>query len=80
MSIYSYYRYIFATMPPEDEILYYHVVNDQMIHVCSKAENGCIDSNGSCRRGYKIEFHYKRRLLMRTAIQSIKDLPKGSFM
>ena len=70
MSIYSYYRYIFATMPPEDEILYYHVVNDQMIHVCSKAENGCIDSNGNCRRGYK------NRVLLQASTLDENGYPK----
>lgn len=55
-------RYITATMPPEssevesaieEDKLYYERVKADMIHVCSSAENGCIDSNGNCKRGYK---------------------------
>ena len=55
-------RLICAEMPeeltdlssPEDQ-LYCKTVQDNMIHKCSDAINGCIDKNGGCRRGYKNE-------------------------
>ena len=37
----------------EEDIMYYDLVKDNMIHVCSNAVNGCIDSIGNCRRGYR---------------------------
>ena len=47
-------------MPPEvdhysteEDIMYYKLVKDNMIHVCGSAVNGCLDSNGNCKRGYR---------------------------
>ena len=48
-------------MPPErtelsseEDIRYYKAVEDHMIHCCcAQAENGCLDKNGKCKRGYQ---------------------------
>ena len=47
-------------MPPEEhedstdeDITYYNLVKDNMIHVCSNAVSGCLDVNGNCKRGYR---------------------------
>jgi hypothetical protein len=54
------HRFISAEMPPEltefsseEDIRYYKAVEDHMIHCCAQAENGCLDKNGKCKRGYQ---------------------------
>ena len=77
--IYATPRNIVATMPPEssgnvatmaEDNLHYERVKADMIHVCSSAENGCIDSNGNCKRGYK------NRVPMEFSILDANGYPK----
>jgi hypothetical protein len=37
----------------EEDWKYFNCVEQNMIHVCSNAVNGCLDKNGNCKRGYR---------------------------
>jgi len=53
-------RFISAEMPPElteesseEDRRYFKAVQDHMMHSCKQAENGCLDKDGNCKRGYQ---------------------------
>ena len=37
----------------EEDWKYFNCVEQNMIHVCSNAVNGCLDKKGNCKRGYR---------------------------
>ena len=46
-------EFISAELPdPNIESVLCDICNNNMIHVCSNAVNGCLDENGNCKRGY----------------------------
>ena len=48
-------EHIRARFPPEGEdIEYARLIEEHMIHTCSDADNGCLNDQGHCKRGYQL--------------------------